>query len=243
MIIGNLYQTFTEAVLLKRKLLAILMDPEKFNLEEAPQFLRQLPADTTHIFVGGSTVPEGMTEELVKTVKLYTAKPVIIFPGDHSQITAAADALLFLSLLSGRNPEYLIGQQVKAIPRLRTHALEVISTGYILIDGGNESAVSQVTQTGAMDQQEVQAIVDTAKAGELMGAKTIYLEAGSGAIVPVSAQVISAVRKELSIPLIVGGGIRSEAQKKAAYDAGANMVVMGTAFEGENSKSPISNLE
>ncbi len=227
----SLYKTFTEALHLKNKLLAILIDPEKFEVEQAAQFLRKLPADASHIFVGGSTVANGSTETLVKAIKLYTSRPVFIFPGDYSQITDAADGLLFLSLLSGRNPEYLIGQQVKAVAGLRATSLEVIPTGYLLIDGGTESAVARVTATSAMAQNQIGRIVDTAKAGALMGAKLIYLEAGSGATVPVAAEIISEVKKEIDIPLLVGGGIRTETQKQTAYQAGADMVVMGTAFE------------
>jgi len=231
MVTKNLYQTFTEAITLKKKLLAILVDPDKFRIEQAAEFLRSIPLETTHIFVGGSTVPNGLTEVLVDAFKLYTSRPIIIFPGDSSQITDAADGLLFLSLLSGRNPEYLIAQQVQAVSSLRTTSLEVISTGYLLIDGGIESSVAQVTKTSAMDQDNVQQIVDTARAGMLLGMKLIYLEAGSGATTPVAVEIISEVKKEISIPLIVGGGIRSEAQKQEAYEAGADMVVMGTAFE------------
>ena len=233
--IKNLYKSFTEATLLGSKLLAILIDPDKFEITNAATFLRDLPSDTSHIFVGGSTVSSGATELVVNNIKLYTSRPVLIFPGDFNQITDAADGLLFLSLLSGRNPEYLIGQQVKAVAHLRLSALEIIATGYILIDGGRESAVARVTATSPMSQQNVQHIVDTAKAGVLMGAKLIYLEAGSGAIVPVSTTIITEVKKEIDVPLIVGGGIRSEEQKQMAYHAGANMVVMGTVFE--NSKN------
>lgn len=229
--IKKLYQSFTEASLLGKKLLAILIDPDKFEITKTPSFLRNLPTETSHIFVGGSTVSNGATQALVRNIKLYTSRPVLIFPGDFSQITDAADGLLFLSLLSGRNPEYLIGQQVKAVARLRSSPLEVIATGYILIDGGRESAVAQVTATSPMSQDNIQQIVDTAKAGVLMGAKLIYLEAGSGALVPVSNTIVSEVKKEIGVPLIVGGGIRSEEQKRAAYEAGANMVVMGTVYE------------
>ena len=229
--IKNLYESFTEATALGEKLLAILIDPDKFEITTTATFLRKLPAETTHIFVGGSTVIAGAVEALVGAIKLCTSRPVLIFPGDFSQITHVADGLLFLSLLSGRNPEYLIGQQVKAIARLRSSSLEVIATGYILIDGGTESAVARVTETEPMSQENVQLIVDTAKAGVFMGAKLIYLEAGSGAVMPVSTTIISEVKKEIAVLLIVGGGIRSEEQKQLAYQAGADMVVMGTVFE------------
>ncbi len=227
----SIYQTFEEAKLLNNQLLAILIDPDKFELSEAADFLDRIPPETTHIFVGGSSVAEGKTDALIRRIKLYSAHPVIIFPGDFTQISNAADALLFLSLLSGRNPEYLIGQQVKSVERLKHTELEVIPTSYILIDGGNESAVARVTETKPIPQEEIETIVNTAKAGELLGAKLVYLEAGSGAEYPVNPDIISEVQNEISIPLIVGGGIRSLEQLKAAYNAGADMVVMGTAFE------------
>jgi phosphoglycerol geranylgeranyltransferase len=231
MITSTLYESIVSAANMRRKQLCILIDPEKFDIVETAGFLQSIPSNTTHLLVGGSTVPKGMTETVVRELKLLTAKPILLFPGDYTQITASADGLLFLSLLSGRNPEYLIGQQTKAAAVLRDSALEVISTGYILVDGGNPSAVARVTQTQPMVQEDITAIVDTARAGEWMGAKLIYLEAGSGAIVPVSAELIAAVKKEIKVPLIVGGGIKSNEQLNAAYHAGADMVVMGNVFE------------
>ncbi|WP_432411973.1 geranylgeranylglyceryl/heptaprenylglyceryl phosphate synthase [Rasiella sp. SM2506] len=232
----TMYQEFLEARQENRKLLSILIDPDKFNTATILGFLKQIPQETTHIFVGGSTVVNGATEAVVAALKFQTQKPILLFPGDVSQITGKADGLLFLSLLSGNNPEYLIGQHIQAIPKLRGSGLAILSTGYVLIDGGNESAVARVTGTEPMSQQNIQAIVDTAKAGELLGMKLIYLEAGSGAKIPVSAKIITAVKNEINIPLIVGGGIRTEAQKQTAYKAGANMVVMGTQFEGRSTK-------
>lgn len=229
----TLYNSLKQACIEKSKTLAILIDPEKFEIQQTPSFLRELPVDTTYIFVGGSTVPKGLTEQVIEALKECTSKPIFIFPGNHDQIASNADALLFLSLLSGRNPEYLIGQQVKAAATLRNLNIEVIPTGYVLLDGGNESAVARVTGTEAMSQQHIQEIVDTAKAGELMGAQLVYLEAGSGALQPVSMEIIKAVKADLTIPLIVGGGIRTEEQKMNAYNAGADMVVMGTVFEKE----------
>ena len=223
-----------EADSLRKKLLAILIDPDKFDLNNTAQFLRKIPSETTHIFVGGSSVPNGSTAVVIENIKLFTSRPVLIFPGNYEQICDKADGLLFLSLLSGKNPEYLIGQQKKAVSKIRGTSLEVIPTGYLLIDGGNESAVARVTQTSAIPQSQIQDIVDIAKAGELMGAKLIYLEAGSGAAKMVGPEIISAVKEDINIPLIVGGGIRTEAQKQIAYKAGANMVVMGTAFESNS---------
>lgn len=230
----KIYNDILTAKSQDKKLLAVLIDPDKFAIEQSASFLRKLPSETTHLFVGGSNVAIGDTETLVKELKLYTAKPIVLFPGDVSQLTNVADALLFLTLYSGDNPEYLVGQQIKAVPILREMNLEIIPTGYILIDGGNRSAVSAVTKTQPIPQHEVQHIVNTSKAAELSGKQLLYLEAGSGAINAVAPQIISEVRKELNIPLIVGGGIRTETQKQAAYKAGADMVVMGTVFETKN---------
>ena len=225
------YNSFLKLVANNEKQLAILMDPDKFNISETNIFLKKIPKETTHFFVGGSTVKKGQTQETVKKLKTETELPVFLFPGDYSQITPVADAILFLSLISGRNAEYLIGQQIKSIGPLMDANLEVIPTGYILIDGGTHSAVSRVSQTDPLPQSDIENIVHTALAGQFMGAKLIYLEAGSGAKFPVKPEIISEVKKAIKIPLIVGGGIKTEAQKQAAYNSGADMIVMGTAYE------------
>ncbi|MCB0468424.1 MAG: geranylgeranylglyceryl/heptaprenylglyceryl phosphate synthase [Aequorivita sp.] len=227
----NFYKNLLRSVAEKEKQLAILIDPDKFDISETKSFLKKIPKETTHLFVGGSTVANGETEATVKALKAETSLPIFLFPGDHSHITPFADALLFLTLLSGRNAEYLIGQQIKSISKLKNSTLEIIATGYILIDGGNDSAVSKVTNTEPLSQQNIEAIVHTALAGQFMGAKLIYLEAGSGAKFPVKPEIISEVKKAINIPLIVGGGIKTDAQKNAAYNAGADMVVMGTVYE------------
>jgi len=228
---GIFYNSFLKSVAEKEKQLAILIDPEKFIISETKIFLNKIPKQTTHLFVGGSTVKNGQTEENVKALKAETELPIFLFPGDYSHITPFADALLFLTLLSGRNAEYLVGQQIKSISKLKNTSLEIISTGYILIDGGNNSSVSKVTKTEPLPQENIEEIVSTALAGQYMGAKLIYLEAGSGAKLPVKPEIISEVKKAINIPLIVGGGIKTEIQKQIAYDDGADMVVMGTAFE------------
>ncbi|RFN58892.1 geranylgeranylglyceryl/heptaprenylglyceryl phosphate synthase [Marixanthomonas ophiurae] len=225
------YESILKAISEERKSLAILIDPDKFTVSETASFLQQLPTETTHLFVGGSTDANGHTEATVKALKNHSQLPVILFPGDHTQITEFADAILFLSLLSGRNPEYLVGQQLKAVEKLKASKLEVIPTGYILVDGGTESAVARVSNTKPLSQNNTSKIVHTAIAGEFMGAKLIYLEAGSGAINPVKSIIISEVKKAVNIPLIVGGGIKTETQQQTAYTAGADLVVMGTAFE------------
>ncbi len=233
MINKKFYQTFINSIVEENKLLAVLIDPDIFDNSKSETFLKSLPPQTTHLFVGGSTVENGETENTVDYLRQYSSLPIFLFPGNESQITEKADALLFLSLLSGRNSEYLIGQQVKAVSRLRYSSLEIISMGYILIDGGNKSAVARVSDTLPLPQENVQAIVDTALAGEYLGKKLIYLEAGSGAKFPVSLNIIKEVKKAINIPLLVGGGIKTEVQKQEAYEAGANMVVMGTFFENK----------
>ena len=229
----SIYKDFTEASESGKKLLSVLLDPDKFEEKSAETFLLKLPVNVTHIFVGGSRVEPNKTDTTVQAIKSKTNLPVILFPGDHSQISEAADGILFLSLISGRNPEYLIGQQLKSVSQLRNSKLEIIPTGYILIDGGNKCSVHQVSNTKPIPQIEVEIIVKTALAGQFSGKKLIYLEAGSGAEVSVSAEIISAVKEAISIPLIVGGGIRTTQQLKKTYAAGADIVVIGNAFEND----------
>ncbi|MBR9913282.1 MAG: geranylgeranylglyceryl/heptaprenylglyceryl phosphate synthase [Algicola sp.] len=233
---GLVYNNILASIAQREKGLAVLIDPDKAILKDLPEFLKKLHHSiATHIFVGGSTVDDAATQILVNELKNLTKLPVVLFPGDITQITNQADALLFLSLLSGDNPEYLIGQHVKAASKLRVSPLEVIPTGYILIENGKPTSVQRVTQTHPIPREDQQRIRDTAKAGELLGMKLIYLEAGSGALHPVPHEIISFVKKDLNIPLIVGGGIRSIQQLDEAYDAGADLVVIGTAFEEDTS--------
>lgn len=232
----NIYQDIQNSIQSTEKLLAVLIDPEKMKPEGLSSFLELVNSSiATHIFVGGSTVPEEITEVLVLEIKKHTQLPILLFPGDVTQITDKADALLFLSLISGRNPDYLIGKHVESISKLRDSSLEIIPTGYILIENGKETSVQKVTGTKPMSRDHVQQIADTAKAGELLGMKLIYLEAGSGALHPISCEIISKVKQDLNIPLIVGGGIRSKEQLETAYQSGADLVVIGTAFETDDS--------
>ncbi|GAA3633752.1 geranylgeranylglyceryl/heptaprenylglyceryl phosphate synthase [Flavivirga jejuensis] len=231
-----IYKDILASTLKGEKLLAVLIDPDKMTLDTVPSFIEKVNTSiTTHIFVGGSTVDENVTDVLVEKIKKYTTLPVVLFPGDVTQITNKADAILFLSLISGSNPEYLIGKHIASISKLKETDLDVISTGYILIESGKKTAVERVTGTEPLSRTNIQHIVDTAKAGELLGMKLMYLEAGSGAKLSVSKDIILKVKKALNIPLIVGGGIRSKEQLDNAYNAGANLVVIGTAFEENNS--------
>lgn len=228
----NIYNHILQAKNDGNKLLAVLIDPDKFRLKNALQFIDKVNESIiTHIFVGGSEVGQNVTQQLVEVIKMLTDLPIVLFPGDVTQISKDADAILFLSLLSGRNPDYLIDKQVQAVPLLEKTQLEVISTGYILIESGKTTAVQRVTNTLPLNRTDVDAIINTAKAGELLGKKLIYLEAGSGATYEVPVEVISSVKNKIDIPLIVGGGIRTKKQIENAFIAGADLVVIGTAFE------------
>ena len=170
-------------------------------------------------------------EATIESIKLQCNIPVVIFPGSNYQLSNKADAVLFLSLISGRNPEYLIGQQVMAAPAIKQMGLEAISTGYILVDGGRTSSTSYITQTMPVPHDKIDLAIATAQAGELLGMKLIYLEAGSGAKKPISAEMIAAVKRNISVPLIVGGGIRTSEQAEEICKAGADILVVGNALE------------
>lgn len=232
----DIYSNILSSVLKGKKLLAVLIDPDKTKPERLTKIVDKINQSmATHVFVGGSIVEENVTDVLVAEIKKFTKLPVVLFPGDIIQITNKADGILFLSLISGRNPDYLIGKHVESISKLKSTNLEVISTGYILIESGEKTAVQTVTETAPMLRENIQKIVDTAKAGELLGMKLMYLEAGSGASEPVSKAIISLVKQELQIPIIVGGGIRNKQKLENAYESGADMVVIGTAFEENDS--------
>ena len=227
-----IYHDIKSAAKNREKLLAVLSDPDKMELENVSGFIKKVNQSiATHIFVGGSTVEEFKTERIVVKIKKQTELPVILFPGDVTQLTEEADGLLFLSLISGRNPEYLIGKHVEAVSKLSYANIEVIPTGYLLIENGKQTSVELVSQTKPLSRNNVILIGDTAKAGELLGMKLIYLEAGSGAAHPVDSEIISKVKNILNIPLIVGGGIRSKQELEKVYKSGADLVVIGTAFE------------
>ena len=242
----DLYQDILTSLSKGEKLLAVLIDPDKMQLEGLSSFMAKLnQSKATHVFVGGSMDEDQKTDTLIRNLKPLTSLPILIFPGDVSQVSSHADGLLFLSLVSGRNPEYLIGKQIEAVSILRNMQLEIIPTGYLLIENGKETAVERVTQTQPLKRENIQEIVDTAKAAEFLGMKCVYLEAGSGAIAPVNSEIIRAVKNELQIPVIVGGGIRTIKQLDDAYNSGADLIVIGTAFEldegfFEHIKSPLS---
>jgi putative glycerol-1-phosphate prenyltransferase len=232
----NIYQNILSAKKDGKKLLAVLIDPEKMELKHVPVFFEKAHKSiATHIFVGGSTDKNNQLEQLVSAIKKETNLPVVLFPGNVSQITNKADGILFLSLLSGRNPEYLIEQQIKAAPILKKYNLEIIPTGYILIDGKKETTTQKVSNTKPISQEKIALILHTSLAGEFSGKQLIYLEAGSGAAEIVHQNIIKKIAAEITIPLIVGGGIRSKKQLKNTFNAGADIIVIGTAFENDES--------
>jgi putative glycerol-1-phosphate prenyltransferase len=230
----NIYNNILKAKTENEKLLAILLDPDKIiweNIDALLEKINQSPA--THIFVGGSLVLTQKIDDLIIKLKQNCNLPVILFPGNPSQISSHADGILFLSLISGRNPDYLIEHQVNAVPFLKQTNLEIIPTGYILIDGGNETAVSRVSKTKPLARTNLEYILQTAQAGEMLGHKLIYLEAGSGADHAISKKIIKLVSENIGIPLIVGGGITDFREIQKAHNAGADLVVIGTAFEND----------
>lgn len=210
------------------KQFVILIDPDKAIDSHLQRLLSDADKYADMIFLGGSTSC-GALDTSLTLIRKYTSLDVLLFPGNVSQITKGVDAVLFLSLLSGRNAEFLIGNHVKAAPLLKE--VEVIPVAYILVDGGRVSATEIVTKTLPMSTLRFSDIVDTALAGEMMGHKMVYLEAGSGACNPVSSHIISQVRDLISIPLIVGGGLKTAADVSMAYEAGADIVVVGNVLE------------
>jgi putative glycerol-1-phosphate prenyltransferase len=231
----NLYSQIIQAKRNNQKLLAILLDPDKIDLNTVAELILKIDqSPATHIFIGGSQVTTNIQDELIVEIKQNCDLPIVLFPGDPSQISDKADAILFLSLISGRNPDYLIEHQVKAVPVLKQTQLEIISTGYILIESGTETAVERVSKTQPLDRNNLDLALATAQAGEMLGNKLIYLEAGSGAKQAVPLKMIALVAQNVEIPLLVGGGIVDLQGIQNAYDSGADLVIIGTAFENNN---------
>ncbi|TNE81654.1 MAG: geranylgeranylglyceryl/heptaprenylglyceryl phosphate synthase [Bacteroidetes bacterium] len=217
-----------------QKMLAVLIDPDHVeNLEESVRRCNASGVDL--IFLGGSLITSGSIDETIRQIKSLTDIPVLLFPGDELQISSEADALLLLSLISGRNADLLIGKHVIAAPYLKKSGLELIATGYMLIDGGKITTASYISGSVPIPADKPEIAMCTALAGEMLGLKLMYMDAGSGAANPVSEAMIQAVRKAVDTPIVVGGGIRSTAQAVAAWNAGADIVVVGNAIEDDNS--------
>lgn len=219
----------------KQKHLAVLIDPD--SIENESQLVnicqRSNDASVDFILVGGSLITNGFFEKCIQIIKLHTQIPVVLFPGNIMQVSKDADAILLLSLISGRNPDLLIGKHVLAAPMLKQSGLEIIPTGYMLIDGGNITSVSYMSNTTPIPAEKHSIAACTAMAGEMLGLQVTYMDAGSGAQHPISTKIISAVRESVNGPIFIGGGIKTAEGAVAACNAGADVVVVGNAFEKE----------
>jgi putative glycerol-1-phosphate prenyltransferase len=216
-----------------KKSIAVLVDPDKMDDAGKLSTLIRLASENCidYFFVGGSLITTTNLAEVVKLIKENVSIPVILFPGSSLQIDANADGILFLSLISGRNPDLLIGQHVVAAPILKNNKLEVMPTGYILINSGKTTSVAYISNTTPIPDDKYSLAACTALAGEMLGLRLIYLDAGSGAEKEISNKMINAVRKAVDVPLIVGGGINTSQKAINALEAGADLIVIGNALE------------
>jgi phosphoglycerol geranylgeranyltransferase len=235
MLVDNgIYQTLMEKKAKGCKQMAVLIDPDKVVPSQLHQLLDLAQqAEVDYFFIGGSLLVKDQIRECIQKIRELTDIPTVLFPGSPLQIYSEADAILLLSLISGRNPELLIGQHVVAAPYLKKSGLEVISTGYLLIDGGKPTTASYMSNTLPIPADKGDIAMCTAMAGEMLGLKMIYLDGGSGAFQPVPETVIRMVRQAVSLPLIVGGGIRSPKEAHRAVRAGADLIVVGNILEKE----------
>lgn len=215
-----------------KKSFVVLIDPDKTSTKNADVLLSHCEEGLVDfIFVGGSLVVTDHLDDLVQHIKKESSIPVILFPGSPSQITRFADALLYLSLISGRNPELLIGQHVISAPTVKKSGLEVISTGYMVVDGGAPTTVSYISNANPIPSDKNEIAICTAMAGEMLGMKLIYMDAGSGAKTPITETMINAVASHINIPLIIGGGIKDPEKAYRNCQAGADIIVVGNAIE------------
>jgi putative glycerol-1-phosphate prenyltransferase len=213
------------------KQLAILIDPGKYGVNHLVTLLQLMQQNPPHYVLVGGSITSASMDETIALIRQYLSVPVILFPGSATQFTPKADALMYLSLISGRNPDYLIGQHVLSSIPIKRSGLKVIPVGYMLVESGRMTSVEYISNTKPIPSNKADIAVCTAVAGELLGMKSIYLEGGSGADLPVPEEMIRAVKKNISIPLIVGGGIRSVEALKNAYASGADVVVVGNILE------------
>ena len=215
-----------------KKQVAVLIDPDKLDSSELLNLVEKInSAPIDYILVGGSLLSSDQMDKYIGEVKNNSDTPVIIFPGSVNQISNKADGILFLSLISGRNPEFLIGSQVIAAPLLKRSKLEVLSTGYILVDSGVQTTASYISNTTPLPRNKSDIAVATALASEMIGHKLVYLDGGSGAKLEVPSEMIKHVSSSIDIPLIVGGGINTKQKLKTALEYGADLIVIGTAIE------------
>jgi putative glycerol-1-phosphate prenyltransferase len=232
----NVYPSLVERKKSGRKSFVVLVDPDKVTSSSLSSLVNKANnAGVDYFFVGGSLVVSDHLDECILQIKQESAIPVILFPGSPSQLSRHADALLYLSLISGRNPELLIGQHVISAPFVKKSGLEIISTGYMVIDGGAPTTVSYISGAAPIPADKAEIALCTAMAGEMLGKKLIYMDAGSGAKKPITEEMISVVAKNIDVPLVVGGGIRDAEKAYLNCKAGADVIVVGNAIEKEPS--------
>jgi phosphoglycerol geranylgeranyltransferase len=216
------------------KSFAVLLDPDKLDNRSLKNIIKlSKEGNVDYFFLGGSLLSKYNLSEIVQTIKEQISIPVILFPGSHLQVEPSADAILFLSLISGRNADFLIGQHVIAAPIIKQSNLEVLPTGYLLVDCGRQTTASYISNTTPLPYDKPSIAAATAMAGEMLGLKLMYLDGGSGAMQPISIETIRTVKKSIACPLIVGGGLNSEEKAAAALDAGADLIVVGTGIESD----------
>ncbi|MFZ5941389.1 MAG: geranylgeranylglyceryl/heptaprenylglyceryl phosphate synthase [Bacteroidota bacterium] len=214
------------------KRFALLIDPDKHTEDSLRKLFRLVSTTPPDLILAGGSLLFKPIGETIRLIKSLSTIPVFIFPGNVLQLSDQADGILFLSMISGRNPEFLIGNHVLAAPHLRASGIEVIPTGYMLIENGHSTSVEYMSQTRPIPFGKTDIAVATAMAGEMLGLRMLYLEAGSGASHPVGIDMIRAIREAVSLPMIVGGGIRNTEDAEKAWQAGADLLVIGTAIEG-----------
>lgn len=231
---SKIYHSLLENTKKGKKSLAVLIDPDKTSEEVCHRMvLMAVESKVDYLFVGGSLMTSDRMQEIIKTIKSNCNIPVVIFPGSNLHIDYNADAILFLSLISGRNPEFLIGQHVVAAPIIKQSKLETLPTGYILVDSGSQTTVSYISNTTPIPSDKYSIAACTAMAGEMLGLKLIYLDGGSGARNPVPSKMISYVRKSVDTPIIVGGGLDNTQKIQRSLSAGADLVVVGNSIEAK----------
>ena len=228
----NVYQYIQNSRKAGKKLFAILIDPDKQSKEELKQIVENAKSAKVDLFfVGGSLLTNDSLDSCLEILKSNSDIPVVLFPGNAMQVNDKADAILFLSLISGRNAEMLIGKQVITAPILKQSSLEVLPTGYMLIDSGKPTTVSYMSNTTPIPYEKNAVAACTAMAGEMLGLKFIFMDGGSGALTPISEKMIAKVRQSIDTPLIIGGGISSGEKAAANCHAGADVIVVGNAIE------------
>jgi phosphoglycerol geranylgeranyltransferase len=219
-----------------QKSFAVLIDPDKVTTEKTDELVSlAVEAKVDYLFVGGSLVISNQLDEVVQQIKRNCDIPVILFPGSPSQVSRYADALLYLSLISGRNPELLIGQHVISAPFVKKSGLEIMSTGYMVIDGGAPTTVSYISNATPIPADKNEIAMCTAMAGEMLGMKLIFMDAGSGARRPITEGMIEKVAKVIEAPLVIGGGITDPEKAYRNCKAGADVIVIGNAIEKDAS--------